>query len=284
MSAIGPLVEAAHRELQSAESELTEEDAIAVGIFVVVFVVFLIAIIVVVHYMVKIVHHAEVMVIERFGKYRTTLSPGLHIIVPFVDVPRKVHWRYVDAKVGSSETVVKSIITDRIDMREHVIDFGRQNVITKDTVQIQIDALVYFMIADPRLAVFNIQNLPDAIELLTQSTLRNIIAHLSLDDTFSSRERINEELLQAIVRDAERWGVVITRVEVKEILPPRDIKSTMEAQIIAERERRSMVLRVRALALRSCARAGIAAVGSESAQRAQRGSRADPRAVGSPQG
>jgi len=92
------------------------------------------------------------------------------------------------------------------------------------------------MVADPRLAVFNIQNLPDAIELLTQSTLRNIIAHLSLDDTFSSRERINEELLQAVVRDAERWGVVITRVEVKNILPPRDIKSTMEAQIIAERE------------------------------------------------
>lgn len=133
--------------------------------------------------------------------------------------------------------------TDRIDMREHVIDFGRQHVITRDTVQITMDALVYFRVTDPRVAVFQIQNLPDAVELLTQATLRNIVAQMTLDDTFSSREAINTELLSKIQRDSERWGVTITRVEIFNIEPPYDIKAAMENQIRAERERRSTVLR-----------------------------------------
>jgi len=134
------------------------------------------------------------------------------------------------------------MVTSRIDMREHVIDFGRQHVITKDTVQIGVDALVYYQITDPELAVFKIQNLPDAIELLTQTTLRNIIAHMTLDDTFSSRELINAQLKEATCVDAERWGVTITRVEIMNILPPADIKDAMEKQIKEERERRSTVL------------------------------------------
>lgn len=133
-------------------------------------------------------------------------------------------------------------MTDRIDTREHVLDFGRQHVITKDTVQLDIDALVYFRITDPRVAVFKIQNVPDAIELLTQATLRNVIAQMTLDDTFSSREQINAELLSKVQRDAERWGVTITRVEIFNILPPHDIRSAMENQIKSERERRSTVL------------------------------------------
>lgn len=144
-------------------------------------------------------------------------------------------------------------------LRAAVIDFGRQHVITQDTVQIDIDALVYFRVTDPRVAVFQIQNLPDAIELLTQATLRNIIALMTLDDTFSSREAINAELLSKvgsaatagdvvclgthtlslthtrtlpqIQRDAERWGVLITRVEIFNIEPPPKIRVAMEKQI-----------------------------------------------------
>jgi regulator of protease activity HflC (stomatin/prohibitin superfamily) len=154
-----------------------------------------------------------------------------------------INWRYLNVKHNNASATVVSVRTDRIDMREHVIDFGKQHVITKDTVQMSIDALVYFRVADPLLAVFKIQNLPDAVELLTKSTLRNIIATMTLDDTFSSREKINGELLGKISRDAERWGVTVTRVEIFNIDPPPDIRSTMENQIKAERERRSEVLK-----------------------------------------
>eukprot|EP00941_MAST-03F_sp_MAST-3F-sp1_P001182 g1182.t1 len=192
---------------------------------------------------IKVVHHAEVMIVERFGKYRCTLPPGLHWMWPYIDTPRMINWRYLNVAHNSAHATVKSIRTDRIDMREHVIDFGKQHVITKDTVQMKIDALVYFRVADPLLAVFNIQNLPDAVELLTKSTLRNIIASMTLDDTFSSREKINSELLDKIAPDCERWGVTVTRVEIFNIEPPPDIRSTMENQIKAERERRSEVLK-----------------------------------------
>jgi len=182
------------------------------------------------------------MIIERFGRYKDTLKPGFHYIIPFIETPRKIHWRYLDVAPGQNLVKAVKIETDRIDMREHVIDFGRQHVITKDTVQIDIDALVYYQITDPELAVFKIQNLPDAIELLTQTTLRNIIAQMTLDDTFSSRELINSQLKEKTMADAERWGVTIKRVEIMNILPPADIKQAMEKQIISERERRSHVL------------------------------------------
>jgi len=182
------------------------------------------------------------MIIERLGKYKDILKPGIHFIIPLVETPRKIHWRYLDVSPGQNTVKVVNIQTDRIDTREHVIDFGRQHVITKDTVQIDIDALVYYQITDPELAVFKIQNLPDAIELLTQTTLRNIIAQMTLDDTFSSRELINSQLKEKTMPDAERWGVTIKRVEIMNILPPADIKQAMEKQIKEERERRSHVL------------------------------------------
>jgi len=128
-------------------------------------------------------------------------------------------------------------------MRESVIDFGRQHVITKDTVLIDIDALVYYQITDPELAVFKVQNLPDAVELLTQTTLRNIIAHMTLDDTFSSRDQINAKLKESTKLDAERWGVTIKHVEILNIFPPSEIQSAMENQITEERERRARVLK-----------------------------------------
>lgn len=222
---------------------LTSGETIIVILFYVFLVVLLIGFFIFWSLSVRLVRQAEVMIIERFGKYRNTLKPGLHFLVPFIDTPRKIHWRYVDVDPNYPDHVnVKTIETERIDMREHIIDFGKQHVITKDTVQIDVDALVYYQITDPELAVFKIQNLPDAIELLTQTTLRNIIAQMTLDDTFSSRELINAELKEKTGPDCERWGVTITNVEIMNIIPPADIKQAMEMQIKEERERRSTVL------------------------------------------
>jgi len=215
--------------------------ALAIALYIVVFALLIIALIVS-KKIVKIVRHTEVMIIERFGKYHTTLNPGLHFLVPFIDSPRQIHWRHVDVPVGSQKAQVVLLDTDRIDMREHVITFGRQHVITKDTVQINIDALMYIAIADPKAAVYRVQNLPDSVELLAQTTLRNIIATLTLDDTFSSREFINSQLKEKTIKDAERWGVIITRVEVMSIRPPNDIKQAMEMQIQKDREKRSAIL------------------------------------------
>lgn len=189
-----------------------------------------------------VVRHAEVMIVERWGKYHTTLKPGLHWLWPVMESPRKVKWRYMDVQHNSSQASIVSVHTNHVDMREHLIDFGKQHVITHDTVEMYIDALVYFRITDPRLAVLEVANLPDAIELLTQATLRNIIATMTLDDTFSSREKLNQELLFKMRPDAERWGVVVTRVEIFDIQPDEKIKKAMESQIKAERSRRAMVL------------------------------------------
>jgi len=191
---------------------------------------------------VVVVKHASVMIIERFGEFRAVLKPGVHWLWPFMDTPRQVKWRVMDVVNNSSKTRIVTFHTDRIDMREHVIDFGRQHVITQDTVEMYIDALVYFHIVDARLAVLGVQNLPDSIELLTQASLRNIISNMTLDDTFSSREKINHHLLLKMRDDAERWGVKITRVEIFNLDPARDVKVAMERQIKAERERRAMVL------------------------------------------
>eukprot|EP01156_Anaeramoeba_ignava_P018827 Anaeramoba_ignava/a93168_63.p1 GENE.a93168_63~~a93168_63.p1 ORF type:complete len:329 (+),score=113.60 a93168_63:578-1564(+) len=188
----------------------------------------------------RVVRHSEVMILERWGKYKKTLLPGAHLLVPFIDSPRKVHWRY--PQTSNNFSVIIREETERVDMREHVIVFGSQPVISRDTVAIKIDALVYYQIIDPKLAVYSIQNLPDAIELLTQTSLRNIMANLTLDDSFSSRELINSELKQQIERDANRWGVIIHRCEVFNISPPDDILGAMEYQIREERERRATIL------------------------------------------
>eukprot|EP00753_Platysulcus_tardus_P016409 PLAT5672.1.p1 GENE.PLAT5672.1~~PLAT5672.1.p1 ORF type:complete len:359 (+),score=188.35 PLAT5672.1:43-1077(+) len=228
--------------MSSPGVSLDSTEAPTFAVVLIVTILVLIIAIILVRASVKIVYHAEVMIVEKFGRYTTTLKPGLHFLWPMVEVPRTIDWRYLTAAHNNSSTKVVSVKTDRVDMREHLIDFGRQHVITRDTVQIEMDALVYFRITDPRLAVYNIQNLPDAIELLTKSTLRNIVAKMTLDDTFSSREDINGELLGKVAVDAERWGVTITRVEIFNIDPPGDIKKAMEKQIQAERERRSLVL------------------------------------------
>jgi regulator of protease activity HflC (stomatin/prohibitin superfamily) len=190
----------------------------------------------------RIVQQAEVVIIERLGRYQATLTSGVNVIWPFVDKPRKISWRYVRQDVGGGPPIIIQQNVERIDLRETVYDFPRQNVITQDNVQIEINALLYFQITDPVKAVYEISNLPDAIEKLTQTTLRNIIGELTLDQTLTSRDTINRKLRLVLDEAADKWGVKVNRVELQDILPPPDIRNAMEKQMRAERDKRATVL------------------------------------------
>ncbi|MBP7950960.1 MAG: SPFH/Band 7/PHB domain protein [Verrucomicrobiales bacterium] len=190
---------------------------------------------------VKIVRHSETMVIERLGRYHRTLRSGINIIWPIFDRPRSIQWRY--AENGPNNRVIYvSRITPRIDLREAVYDFPRQNVITKDNVSIEINALVYFQITDAMKSVYEINNLPDAIEKLTQTTLRNIIGEMDFDDCLVSRDIINKRLGYVLDEATHKWGVKVNRVELQDITPPADVQAAMEKQMRAERERRATIL------------------------------------------
>ena len=148
----------------------------------------------------KIIQQGETKVIERLGKYHSTLSSGINIIWPILDKPRKIYSRYVREGYGGEAHVVVRL-SDRIDLREQVYDFPGQSVITKDNVTTRINALLYFQIVDPFKAVYEIDNLPNAIEKLTQTTLRNVIGELELDETLTSRDTINSKL-RAVLDEA----------------------------------------------------------------------------------
>jgi regulator of protease activity HflC (stomatin/prohibitin superfamily) len=189
----------------------------------------------------KIVQQAETMVIERLGKYNRTLNSGVNVIWPVFDKPRKITWRFKKTDV-SGKVIVLTTRDRRIDLREQVYDFPRQNVITKDNVTIEIDALLYFQITDPVRSVYEIANLPDAIEKLTQTTLRNVIGELDLDGCLTSRDTINMKLRGILDEATDKWGVKVNRVELQDITPPRDIQEAMEKQMRAERDRRAAIL------------------------------------------
>lgn len=190
---------------------------------------------------IRIVQQSQTMLIERLGKYHRTLSSGINIIIPIVDVPRKITWRYIREDFEGRKIVMFKT-KDRIDLRETVYDFPKQNVITRDNVGTEINALLYFQIMDPIKAMYEIENLPDAIEKLTQTTLRNVIGELDLDETLTSRDTINGKL-RIILDDAtNKWGVKVNRVELQDINPPRDIRDAMEKQMRAERDRRARIL------------------------------------------
>jgi regulator of protease activity HflC (stomatin/prohibitin superfamily) len=190
---------------------------------------------------IKIVQQSETIIIERLGKYQQTLKSGLNIIIPFIDKPREIIWRYsTEGPLGN--VVIRYVKENRIDLREAVYDFPKQNVITKDNIVTEINALIYFQIMDPIRAVYEIANLPQAIEKLTQTSLRNVIGEMDLDDTLSSRDTINTKL-QAILDDAtNKWGVKVNRVELQDINPPLDIREAMEKQMRAERDKRATIL------------------------------------------
>ena len=181
---------------------------------------------------ITIVSQSETMIIERLGRYQATLKPGVNIIVPFIDKAKTI----VTMRNG------RYLYTNTIDLREQVYGFDKQNVITKDNVQTQINALLYFQIVDPFKAVYEINNLPNAIEKLTQTTLRNIIGELELDETLTSRDTINTKL-RAVLDDAtNKWGIKVNRVELQDITPPQTVLQAMEKQMQAERNKRAEIL------------------------------------------
>jgi regulator of protease activity HflC (stomatin/prohibitin superfamily) len=194
----------------------------------------------------KIIQQSETMVIERLGSFHRTLSSGINIIWPIFDKPRTIEWKYIKTDINGNTIFRKETIT-RIDLRETVYDFPQQNVITRDNVAIAISAMIYFQITDPKRAVYEIANLPDAIEKLTQTTLRNVIGELDLDHTLTSRDTINSKLRAILDEAADKWGVKINRVELQDIMPPDDIKQAMEKQMRAERDRRAMILEAEGL-------------------------------------
>ncbi len=189
----------------------------------------------------KIVQQSEVMIIERLGKYSRTLESGINIIWPIIDKPREITWRYV-VEGANGQKYIRFKQKTKIDLREAVYDFPKQNVITKDNVNVEINALLYFQIMDPVKAMYEIENLPDAIEKLTQTTLRNVIGELELDESLSSRDTINSKLRSILDEATNKWGVKVNRVELQDINPPEDIKEAMEKQMRAERDRRAAVL------------------------------------------
>jgi regulator of protease activity HflC (stomatin/prohibitin superfamily) len=188
-----------------------------------------------------IVKQAEVVLIERFGEFQCILKSGLNFIIPFIDKPRVVLWTF--SKEGAQSQLYRfTQELDRIDLREAVYDFPKQNVITKDNVTMEINALLYYQITDPKAAVYEVSNLPVAIEKLTQTTLRNIIGSLDLDETLISRDQINEKLRIILDEATDKWGVKVNRVELQEVNPPKDIRVAMEKQMRAERDKRAQIL------------------------------------------
>ncbi len=187
-----------------------------------------------------IVQQQEEVIIERLGRYERTLRAGPNFIFPILDAPRgiakKVTQRTLD---GQTYSYLKE--TSKIDLRETVYDFPRQNVITKDNVSITINALLYFQIIDAKSAVYEIANLPEAIEKLTQTTLRNLVGQLELQETLVSRDKINGELRAILDEATNKWGVKVNRVELQDIIPPADIQAAMDKQMKAEREKRAMI-------------------------------------------
>ena len=193
-----------------------------------------------------IVQQAEVVVIERLGKYDRVLESGFNFIIPIIEAPRAIDWKTTQRGFdGSTYSIIQK--RTRIDLREAVYDFPRQNVITKDNVSISINALLYFQIMNPKSAVYEIQNLPEAIEKLTQTNLRNLVGQLDLDESLVSRDKINQELRAILDEATNKWGVKVNRVELQDIIPPSDIQSAMEKQMKAERDRRAAILEAEGL-------------------------------------
>ena len=187
---------------------------------IIAFVVLLILALMILMSCIKIVPQAHAYVVERLGAYQQTWSVGLHIKVPFID------------------TVAK-----RVNLKEQVVDFAPQPVITKDNVTMRIDTVVFFQITDPKLFAYGVENPIMAIENLTATTLRNIIGEMELDQTLTSREVINTKMRASLDIATDPWGIKVNRVELKNIIPPAAIQDAMEKQMKAERERREAILR-----------------------------------------
>ena len=184
------------------------------------FIILIIVLILIIITNIKIVPQSKTFVIERLGSYKSTWQTGLHFKIPFIER-----------------------IANNVSLKEKVRDFAPQPVITKDNVTMQIDTVVYFQITDPKLYTYGVENPINAIETLTATTLRNIIGELELDETLTSRDLINNKMCLILDEATDPWGIKINRIEVKNIIPPKDIQEAMEKQMRAERERREAILR-----------------------------------------
>ena len=187
--------------------------------FVIIAILFLLAIVVLIKN-IRIVQQAKAFVVERLGAYQTTWNVGLHFKIPFIERVAKV-----------------------VSLKEQVVDFPPQPVITKDNVTMQIDTVIYFQITDPKMYTYGVEHPLTAIENLTATTLRNIIGELELDQTLTSRDIINSKMRSILDEATDPWGIKINRVELKNIMPPREIQDAMEKQMKAERERREAILK-----------------------------------------
>ena len=195
---------------------MIELEAIATVFVVVVLVIFILAVIIA---NIKIVPQAHAFVVERLGAFHSAWGTGLHIKIPFIDR-----------------------IARKVSLKEQVIDFPPQPVITKDNVTMQIDTVVYFQITDPKLYAYGVENPISAIENLSATTLRNIIGEMELDHTLTSRDVINSKIRVILDEATDPWGIKVNRVELKNIIPPKEIQDSMEKQMKAERERRAKIL------------------------------------------
>lgn len=183
-------------------------------------VILLVLILVVIAANIKIVPQAHAYIIERFGAYSTTWNVGIHFKMPFIDK-----------------------IANKVNLKEHVVDFAPQPVITEDNVTMHIDTVVYYQITDPKLYCYGVERPMMAIENLTATTLRNIIGDLELDETLTSRDTVNTKMRAILDEATDPWGIKINRVELKNIIPPAEIQDAMEKQMKAERERREAILK-----------------------------------------
>ncbi len=206
------------------------------------FIAFLAIAIVLINFLIKsvyVVKQSEAIVIERLGKFSRVLAPGIHFTIPFLEKPRNVLWTYLTSDKKYNRFIRS---TYRIDLRESVDDFPKQNVITKDNVNMEINALLYYQIIDPKAAVYQVVNVTEAIEKLTQTTLRNVIGSMELDETLISRDAINTKLTLILDAATDKWGVKVNRVELQEVNPPAEIRHAMEKQMKAERDRRAIII------------------------------------------
>ena len=204
-------------------------DFIGVGALALLF--FLgIALLTIAYKTIKIVPQSSVLLIERLGRFHRVASSGLNVIVPLIDSPRAVYWTNVRPGVTS------------IDLREQYIDLPPQPVITRDNVTINVDSVVYWMITDPIKSVYEINDLVGSLVQLTITGMRSVMGEMDLDHTLSNRDQINSKLRLILDEATDKWGVKVTRVDVKNINPPEDVRITMEKQMTAERNRRALIL------------------------------------------
>ncbi len=184
----------------------------------------------------RIVQQSESMVIERLGSFHRVLSPGLNLIIPFIDQPRSVTVQQY-SRGGERMTVA----TTRIDQRETVLDFPGQPMITKDNVAVSVNGAIYYQVVDPKSVVYQVENFVLAVDTLTRTSLRSVVGNRDLDNLLENRDEVNSRLLEVLDQAGEKWGVKVTRVEIQDIEMPKEVEEAMRLQMTAERKRRATV-------------------------------------------